>query len=68
MQSFGAEGISQDQPLAQFWAGLRTLRYADVRGAVGVVGTRTLADVPTARDPMRCTFSRLASKSSSACP
>lgn len=30
MQSFGAEGISQDQPLAQMYAGLRTLRYADV--------------------------------------
>lgn len=32
MQSFGAEGISQDQPLAQMYAGLRTLRYADVSG------------------------------------
>lgn len=30
MQAFGAEGICQDQPLAQMWAGLRTLRYADV--------------------------------------
>lgn len=30
MQSFGAEGISQDTPLAQMYAGLRTLRYADV--------------------------------------
>jgi acyl-CoA dehydrogenase len=30
MQAFGAEGISQDQPLAQMYAGLRTLRYADV--------------------------------------
>lgn len=30
MQSFGAEGISQDQPLAKLWSGIRTLRYADV--------------------------------------
>jgi len=31
IQSFGAEGISQDTELAQRWAGLRTLRIADVR-------------------------------------
>lgn len=31
IQSFGAEGISQDQSLARSWAGLRTLRIADVR-------------------------------------
>jgi len=31
MQAFGAEGISQDQVLASTWAGLRTLRIADVR-------------------------------------
>lgn len=30
MQSFGAEGVCQDTPLAQTWAGLRTLRFADV--------------------------------------
>jgi hypothetical protein len=30
MQAFGAEGISQDQELARLYAGLRTLRYADV--------------------------------------
>ncbi|QRW18892.1 acyl-CoA dehydrogenase [Rhizoctonia solani] len=29
MQVHGAEGISQDTPLAKLWAGLRTLRYAD---------------------------------------
>ncbi|GAA5943818.1 hypothetical protein JCM10213_007725, partial [Rhodosporidiobolus nylandii] len=29
MQLHGAEGISQDTPLAQMWAGVRTLRYAD---------------------------------------
>jgi hypothetical protein len=33
IQSFGAEGISQDQSLARSWAGLRTLRIADVRFA-----------------------------------
>jgi acyl-CoA dehydrogenase len=30
MQAFGAEGVSQDQDLAAIWAGLRTLRIADV--------------------------------------
>ena len=30
MQSFGAEGISQDTELAYHWAQLRTLRIADV--------------------------------------
>lgn len=30
MQSFGAEGLSQDTELASRWAGLRTLRLADV--------------------------------------
>ncbi|KAF8332814.1 uncharacterized protein EI90DRAFT_3122559 [Cantharellus anzutake] len=29
IQSFGAEGLSQDQPLAHWYAGLRTLRFAD---------------------------------------
>lgn len=31
IQAFGAEGVSQDQFLANAWAGLRTLRIADVR-------------------------------------
>ena len=30
MQAFGAEGLSQDQPLASSFANLRTLRFADV--------------------------------------
>jgi alkylation response protein AidB-like acyl-CoA dehydrogenase len=30
IQSFGAEGISQDTELAYHWAQLRTLRIADV--------------------------------------
>jgi alkylation response protein AidB-like acyl-CoA dehydrogenase len=31
IQAHGAEGISQDTPLAHLWAGVRTLRFADVR-------------------------------------
>jgi acyl-CoA dehydrogenase len=31
IQAFGAEGVSQDQVLAGLYAGLRTLRLADVR-------------------------------------
>jgi acyl-CoA dehydrogenase len=30
IQSFGAEGVSQDTELASMWAALRTLRIADV--------------------------------------
>lgn len=30
IQVHGAEGISQDQPLAYFYASLRTLKFADV--------------------------------------
>jgi len=30
IQVFGAEGVSQDTELASLWAGLRTLRIADV--------------------------------------
>ncbi|KAF8322275.1 acyl-CoA dehydrogenase NM domain-like protein [Clavulina sp. PMI_390] len=29
IQSYGAEGLSQDTPLAKTWANLRTLRFAD---------------------------------------
>ncbi|TFK56055.1 acyl-CoA dehydrogenase NM domain-like protein [Heliocybe sulcata] len=44
MQAFGAEGLSQDQPLAQVFAGLRTLRLADGPDAVHVhqIGRREL--------------------------
>ena len=31
MQAHGAEGVCDDTPLAYTWAGLRTLRIADVR-------------------------------------
>ena len=43
IQAFGAEGLSQDQFLAESWAGLRTLRLADV----GVSCVPTLVRVDT---------------------
>jgi len=48
MQSFGAEGLSQDQELASAWAGLRTLRIADGPDAVHIqqVGMRELRRAP----------------------
>jgi len=48
MQSFGAEGISQDTELASRWAGLRTLRIADGPDAVHIqqVGQRELRRAP----------------------
>ncbi|KAF9468947.1 acyl-CoA dehydrogenase/oxidase [Collybia nuda] len=48
MQSFGAEGVSQDTPLAGTWAGLRTLRIADGPDAVHIqqVGQRELRRAP----------------------
>jgi len=44
MQAFGAEGLSQDTPLARTWAGLRTLRLADGPDEVHVqqIGKREL--------------------------
>ncbi|KAG8934618.1 hypothetical protein FRC02_009562 [Tulasnella sp. 418] len=48
MQSFGAEGLSQDTPLAQWWANLRTLRFADGPDEVHMqqIGQRELRRVP----------------------
>ncbi|KAF8974599.1 acyl-CoA dehydrogenase/oxidase [Flammula alnicola] len=48
IQSYGAEGVSQDTELAQRWAGLRTLRIADGPDAVHIqqVGQRELKRVP----------------------
>ncbi|EAU84567.2 acyl-CoA dehydrogenase [Coprinopsis cinerea okayama7 len=48
IQSFGAEGVSQDTELAARWAGLRTLRIADGPDAVHIqqVGQRELKRVP----------------------
>jgi len=44
IQAFGAEGVSQDQFLAEAWAGLRTLRLADGPDEVHIrqVGQREL--------------------------
>lgn len=44
MQSFGAEGVSQDTDLARMWANLRTLRIADGPDAVHLqqIGQREL--------------------------
>lgn len=44
MQAHGAEGLCQDTPLAQFWANLRTLRFADVRRHCSLLGSDALAD------------------------
>lgn len=51
MQAFGAEGISQDTPLAYWWAGLRTLRYADGPDEVHIqqIGERELKRAPSLR-------------------
>ncbi|ETW84353.1 hypothetical protein HETIRDRAFT_381841, partial [Heterobasidion irregulare TC 32-1] len=48
IQSFGAEGVSQDTELAALWAGLRTLRLADGPDAVHIqqVGQRELKRAP----------------------
>ncbi|KAG8907065.1 hypothetical protein FRB99_005442 [Tulasnella sp. 403] len=48
MQSFGAEGLSQDTPLASWWAGLRTLRYADGPDEVHIqqIGRKELERAP----------------------
>lgn len=44
IQAFGAEGVSQDQFLAEAWAGLRTLRLADGPDEVHIqqIGQREL--------------------------
>ncbi|KAF9646988.1 acyl-CoA dehydrogenase NM domain-like protein [Thelephora ganbajun] len=44
IQAFGAEGVSQDQFLAESWAGLRTLRLADGPDEVHIqqIGQREL--------------------------
>ncbi|CAE6428922.1 unnamed protein product [Rhizoctonia solani] len=52
MQVHGAEGICQDTPLAKFWAGLRTLRYADGPDEVHMqqIGQRELKRAPRVRE------------------
>ncbi|KAI0728750.1 acyl-CoA dehydrogenase NM domain-like protein [Fomitopsis betulina] len=48
IQAFGAEGVSQDTPLAQMFAQLRTLRIADGPDAVHIqqIGQRELKRAP----------------------
>jgi acyl-CoA dehydrogenase len=59
IQSFGAEGLSQDTPLAQYWAGLRTLRFADVSLVYAYLKTSTYGDTTPFRVQMRFTSNRL---------
>ena len=59
IQSFGAEGVCQDQVLAHTWAGLRTLRLADVRPFTAV-GFGVLTWSPVYRARMLFTYSRSA--------
>ncbi|KAL5527322.1 hypothetical protein ACEPAG_6113 [Sanghuangporus baumii] len=51
IQVFGAEGVSQDQILAELWAGLRTLRLADGPDEVHLqqIGQRELRRAPALR-------------------
>ncbi|KZO93240.1 acyl-CoA dehydrogenase NM domain-like protein [Calocera viscosa TUFC12733] len=48
MQSFGAEGLSQDTPLAYFYSGLRQLRYADGPDEVHIqqIGRKEIGRAP----------------------
>lgn len=47
MQAFGAEGLSQDQELAQVFAGLRTLRFADVSHLFVIITQHHTNHAPT---------------------
>jgi len=51
MQLHGAEGICQDTPLAGFWSGIRTLRYADGPDEVHIqqIGKNELKRAPELR-------------------
>lgn len=64
MQSFGAEGVSQDTELAYHWAQLRTLRIADVSVEIVQHETRSM-QLPTFRDPMLYIFNKSDNMSSS---
>ncbi|ORY30359.1 acyl-CoA dehydrogenase/oxidase [Naematelia encephala] len=52
IQVYGAEGISQDQPLAAMYASLRTLRFADGPDEVHVqqIGKREMKDAEGVRE------------------
>ena len=61
IQAFGAEGISQDTPLAQMFAQLRTLRIADVRPLrlPRELATDTKAHIGTRRSTSRLLLFRV---------
>lgn len=67
IQAHGAEGVSQDTPLAKYWAGVRTLRLADVRLLCATLDCwfelLILLYLLRRRAPMRCTFSKSARRS-----
>lgn len=67
IQSFGAEGLSQDTELAERWANLRTLRFADVRAEFRILAYHPVTDfnLLVFRDLMPCTSNRSDSGSSS---
>ncbi|KAM0750146.1 acyl-CoA dehydrogenase [Meredithblackwellia eburnea MCA 4105] len=60
MQVHGAEGISQDTPLAGRWAGIRTLRYADGPDEVHLqqIGLQELKNAPKLHESQRLLESR----------
>lgn len=63
MQVHGAEGISQDTPLAAFYAGVRTLRFADVSGGVWEEGAGVESKLSFRRVPTKSMCSRSGSRS-----
>ena len=63
MQVHGAEGLSDDTPLPEMYAGQRTLRYADVRGLLFFVIMSELNKYSSRRVRTRCTSSRLGNRS-----
>lgn len=70
MQAHGAAGISQDTPLAHFYASARTLRYADGpdevhRAQIGKVELRRAAEVAAKIKEQKEKSDRLAANSTS---
>lgn len=64
MQAYGAEGISQDTHLAKTWAGIRTLRFADVSSSSIISPWKNILTIvrksTTYRGQMRFTSNRSA--------
>ena len=58
IQVHGAEGISQDQPLAYFWASLRTLKFADVSPSL----SSRISTLPVGGAPWRKLINRVPTK------